>query len=90
MSYHTDRFEIHLPIEKSGANAVDLLADACELSKQHLKRIMLKGAVWVSVGKKKKRMRRAKRLLKDGEKLKSYYEKKVLEREKEEKEMIED
>jgi 23S rRNA pseudouridine955/2504/2580 synthase len=81
MSYHTDRFEIHLPVEKSGANAVDLLADACALSKQHLKRIMLKGAVWVSVGKRTQRLRRAKRLLKAGETLHLYYDKAVLERE---------
>lgn len=90
MSYHTDRFEIHLPIEKSGANAVDLLADACELSKQHLKRIMLKGAVWVSVGKKTQRLRRAKRLLKAGETLHLYYDKTVLERETAEPELIAD
>ena len=81
MSYHTDRFEIHLPVEKSGTNAVDLLADACALSKQHLKRIMLKGAVWVSVGKRTQRLRRAKRLLKAGETLHLYYDKAVLERE---------
>jgi 23S rRNA-/tRNA-specific pseudouridylate synthase len=42
------KFEKHIVIEDEGVLAVDVLADATELSKQCMKHAMKKGAVWVT------------------------------------------
>lgn len=79
MSYSSARFEKHITVENSELSAVDLLAAETELSKQTIKKIMLKGAVWLTVGKKTQRIRRAKRSLKAGQVVHLYYDKTVLE-----------
>jgi tRNA pseudouridine32 synthase/23S rRNA pseudouridine746 synthase len=66
MSYSSARFETHITVDDSQMTAVDLLAAETELSKQTIKKIMLKGAVWLTIGKKTQRIRRAKRSLKPG------------------------
>lgn len=43
-----DRFELHLDVEKSGVKVVDLLAESTELSRQEIKSVMRKGAVWLT------------------------------------------
>ena len=80
MPYHSERFELHLPIQKAGINAVDLLAESSSLSKQQIKRVMMQGAVWISSGKKTQRIRRAKRSLSVGDTLHIYYDKHVLDK----------
>ena len=74
-------FEKHIEITKQGLNAVDLLANETGLSKQKIKQIMQKGAVWISKGKKTQRLRRAKKTLHQGESLHLYYDQSVLNKE---------
>lgn len=74
-------FELHLPVEES-ILAVDLLASNCSLSKQQLKQVMQKGAVWVTPDqqgvKATQRLRRAKKALKVGDYLHLYYDREIL------------
>lgn len=84
------RFEKHIEVSQKGLIAVDLLASETMLSKQKIKLIMQKGAVWVTKGKKTQRLRRAKRVLSLGETVHLYYDKVVLEREPPEPTLISD
>ena len=81
MSQFDTVFEKHLKVE-SEASAVDLLAEATGFSKQHIKQIMQKGAVWVTLAsgseKNAQRLRRAKKTLQPGDELHLYYDEKVL------------
>lgn len=78
-------FELHLSVE-APVTAVNLLAEHCELSKQQLKQIMQKGAVWVTPGahgavrkrSQAQRVRRAKALLNPGDELHLYYDQGIL------------
>ncbi len=90
MSYSSARFETHITVADSEMTAVDLLAAETELSKQTIKKIMLKGAVWLTIGKKTQRIRRAKRSLKPGQVLHLYYDKTVLEQIPAEPELVAD
>jgi len=74
------RFEKHIEVTSNELIAVDLLAQETALSKQKIKLIMQKGAVWVTKGKKTQRLRRAKRFLKQGETVHIYYDQSVLEK----------
>lgn len=74
------RFEKHIEITSPNAVAVDLLATETSLSKQQIKQVMQKGAVWVSKGNKTQRLRRAKKAVFIGETLHIYYDQMVLER----------
>lgn len=80
MSELTSPFEIHLTVENVDASAVDLLAADTGLSRQHIKQVMQKGAVWLEEEKtgKPRRLRRAKKLLAVGDKLHLYYDATVL------------
>tara|TARA_R110001592_G_scaffold50926_2_gene157267 strand:- start:1474 stop:2310 length:837 start_codon:yes stop_codon:yes gene_type:complete len=80
MSDIPSRFEMHIEITSANAVAVDLLAAETGLSKQQIKQVMQKGAVWVSKGKKTQRLRRAKKAVYIGETLHLYYDRMVLER----------
>lgn len=73
-------FELHLTVNASiePINAIDLLHQACvagghDLSKQSLKKIMQKGAVWLTERDKTQRLRRAKKALTSGQELHLYY-----------------
>lgn len=90
MSSSLERFEKHITITESGQLAVDILAAETPISKQQLKKVMLKGAVWVTSGKKTQRLRRAKRQLEAGQTLHIYYDPQVLEREPAPPELIAD
>jgi len=70
-------FELHLPVETS-INAVELFQGHCSLSKGQIKDVMLKGAAWVTNGKKTTRLRRAKKLLSPGHTLHMYYNEQAL------------
>lgn len=76
----SSKFEKHIPVIIKGMAAVDLLAQATGLSKQQVKNVMQKGAVWVTKGNKTQRLRRAKKILNVGETLHIYYNKMVLDR----------
>lgn len=81
MPEHTSPFEIHITVEDAESRAVDLLAAATGLSKQHLKQVMQKGAVWLEDKKtgKPRRLRRASKTLAAGDELHLYYDTAVLE-----------
>jgi len=72
------RFEKHIEVMSSGLIAVDLLAHETGISKQKVKLIMQKGAVWITIGKKTQRLRRAKKALKQGNIIHLYYDQYVL------------
>lgn len=90
MSYSPARFEKHISVAETGITAVDLLAAETTLSRQAIKKIMLKGAVWLTQGKKTQRIRRARRSLKQGQTLHLYYDKSVLEQVPAEPELVAD
>jgi len=75
-------FEKHLKVESDLVAAVDLLAEATGFSKQHIKQIMQKGAVWVTPAsgsdKNAQHLRRAKKVLHRGDELHLYYDEKIL------------
>ncbi len=71
-------FEIHLDIIQNDRTAIDLLAEQTLFSRQKIKQIMQKGAVWLTQNKTTKRIRRAKRNLNMGQSLHLYYNEKVL------------
>ncbi len=75
------RFEYHIPVEGNGGTAVDQLAAVSGMSKQRVKQAMQKGAAWLTRGKRTRRVRRAKTLLKAGDTLHLYYDEKVLQAE---------
>jgi len=79
MSELPNRFEKHIEVTQKDSIAVDLLASECALSKQRIKQLMQKGAVWQTIGKKTQRLRRAKKSLRQGSTLHLYYDKTVLE-----------
>ncbi|MFW5426026.1 MAG: pseudouridine synthase family protein [Methylophagaceae bacterium] len=72
------RFEKHIKVHQQNSVAVDILAAETALSKQKIKQVMQKGAVWLSKGKHTQRLRRAKKPIKVGETLHIYYDPKVL------------
>ncbi|HHI91923.1 MAG TPA: RNA pseudouridine synthase [Gammaproteobacteria bacterium] len=76
----TSPFEIHLTVDNAVSNAVSLLAEATGLSKQHIKQVMQKGAVWLEEKKtgKPRRLRRASKALAVGDELHLYYDAQVL------------
>lgn len=79
MSYSPARFEKHIAVSESGDTAVEILSAETPLSRQIIKKTMLKGAVWLTEGKRTQRIRRAKRTLKPGQTLHLYYDPAVLE-----------
>ncbi|NOQ93070.1 MAG: RNA pseudouridine synthase [Methylophaga sp.] len=84
------RFEKHIEVTSNELIAVDLLAQETGLSKQKIKLIMQKGAVWVTKGKKTQRLRRAKKTLRQGETLHLYYDQAVLDKEPDEPTLLSD
>lgn len=78
MTSSTRRFESHITVETTGANAVDVLHVATDLAKQRIKVAMTNGAVWLTRGKTTQRVRRAKRVLRPGDELHLYYDEDIL------------
>ena len=74
------RFELHLDVDEENKTAIDLLAAKTDLSKQKLKQIMQKGAVWLTHGKHTQRLRRASKILAIGDQLHCYYDEAVLDK----------
>lgn len=84
------RIEIHINITDHDASAIDLLAANTGVSKSRLKQAMIKGAVWLTRGKKTQRVRRAKKTFLPGDTLHLYYDEQVLAREPSPAELIAD
>lgn len=90
MSDSPSLFEKHITVTNNDQLAVDLLAIETGLSKQQIKLVMKKGAVWLTRGKKTQRLRRAKKTLHSGETIHLYYDSHVLEKKPEEPQLIMD
>jgi tRNA pseudouridine32 synthase/23S rRNA pseudouridine746 synthase len=73
-----EKFDKHLTITCDEINAIDLLAKNTSFSRQKIKQIMHKGAVWLTQGKQTRRLRRANKTLKRNQILHLYYNEKVL------------
>ncbi len=74
MNPNPEQFELHLSVSNDSESAITLLATASELSKQNIKQIMQKGAVWLSRNGNTRRLRRAKHQLHLGDELHLYYD----------------
>lgn len=72
------RIETHVTVESTGKSAVDLLQAAAGLSRQRIKLAMTQGAVWLTRGRNTRRLRRARRALKEGDELHLYYDDEIL------------
>ena len=70
----TDRFEKHLSIDDAGIIAVEHLALHTTLSKQQVKLAMKNGCVWLESSHGIARIRRAKKILQNGDCLHIYYD----------------
>ena len=80
MNQSSTQFEKHINIDDSDKPIIDYLAENTSLSRQKLKQVMVKGAVWLSHGKKTQRIRRAKKKARSGDTLHIYYDEQVIER----------
>lgn len=74
----TNKFEKHLGVSRDDMTAIDLLAEHTEFSRQQIKQIMQKGAVWLTQGKSTQRIRRASKKLSSGQTLHLYYDAHIL------------
>lgn len=64
--------------EQKQKTVVELLHDACDLTKGEIKQAIDKGALWLSREKRTKRLRRLKTSLKDNDEIHFYYNDEVL------------
>ncbi len=72
------RIELHLDIAEANSKAVETLAAASRLSRQQVKQVMQKGAVWLTRKQHTQRLRRASKILVAGDQLHLYYNPQVL------------
>ncbi len=85
------KFEKHFEvIEPGGMTAIELLSSHTALSRQKLKQIMQKGAVWLTQGRHAVRIRRATRKLQFGQIVHLYYDEQVLSQQPPEARLISD
>lgn len=73
-----NRFEHHFSVSESGQTLLDLLAANTELSKQKLKDALAKGCVWLTLGKRTQRIRRAKKVIAASSEIHIYYDPQIL------------
>lgn len=78
MNITTEKFEKHLSITNDNMTAIDILAEETPFSRQKIKQIMHKGAVWLTQGQSTRRLRRAKKILQPGQILHLYYDAHIL------------
>jgi tRNA pseudouridine32 synthase/23S rRNA pseudouridine746 synthase len=71
-------FEKSIAIDASSKRAIDWLAEQTPLSRMQLKKAMTHGAVWLQIGKKQERLRRATRELPTNSMLHIYYDAEIL------------
>lgn len=74
----TEKFEKHLSISNDNMTAIDILAEHTDFSRQKIKQIMQKGAVWLTQGQSTRRIRRASKKLRMGQTLHLYYDAHIL------------
>ena len=74
----TEKFDLHLNISEQDKTAIDYLAESTGFSRQKIKQIMHKGAVWLTQNNSTRRLRRASNKLKAGQILHLYYDRHVL------------
>jgi tRNA pseudouridine32 synthase/23S rRNA pseudouridine746 synthase len=82
--------EYHIDVNQPLLTPVELLAQASGLSRQSIKQIMWKGAVWLERGGGVRRIRRAKSQLQEGDRLHLYHNTQVLSAEPIEADLIAD
>ncbi len=70
--------ELHLEVQSGGESAVGLLSSETDLSRNRIKEVMQKGAIWLTHHQTTQRIRRAKRPLHKGDTLHLYYNPTVL------------
>ncbi len=86
-----EKFEKHFEvIEQDGISALELLSNHSHLSRQKIKQLMHKGAVWLTLGNNTSRIRRATRKLPFGSILHLYYDEYVLAQQPPEAHLIRD
>jgi len=90
MSELPSLLEKHIEVTEVSALAIDILSAELPFSKQKIKQIMQKGAVWQTIGKQTHRIRRAKKKVKKGDALHVYYDENVLAKEPNEPILISD
>lgn len=73
-----DKFEKHLNISNDNLTAIDILSEHTGFSRQKIKQIMQKGAVWLTQGQSTRRIRRASKKLTIGQTLHLYYDAHIL------------
>ncbi|MCW8948881.1 MAG: RluA family pseudouridine synthase [Sedimenticola sp.] len=78
LAKETARQEHHIKVAEDGKTVLDWLASQTALSKQRIKQTLDKGAVWLTHGNHTQRIRRAKRMLPQGDTLHLYYDEAVL------------
>lgn len=71
-------FEIHITIDNTPILITQALKDKTQLSMGEIKKVMQKGAVWLTCGKKTVRVRRAKKMATIGDSIHLYYNQSVL------------
>jgi len=74
----TEKFELHLNISGNDLTAIDYLTEKTNFSRNNIKQIMHKGAVWLTQNQSTRRIRRASNKLKAGEILHLYYDAHIL------------
>ncbi|MCU7938589.1 MAG: RluA family pseudouridine synthase [gamma proteobacterium symbiont of Bathyaustriella thionipta] len=79
MKTATEKFEKHLSISNDNVTAIDILAEHIDFSRQKIKQIMQKGAVWLTQEQSTRRIRRASKKLCIGQTLHLYYDAHILE-----------
>lgn len=75
-----EKFELHLSISNNEMTAIDYLAKKTNFSRNKIKQIMQKGAVWLTQNKSTRRIRRAGNKLRAGQVLHLYYDSHILAR----------
>jgi tRNA pseudouridine32 synthase/23S rRNA pseudouridine746 synthase len=82
--------EYHIDVNQPLLTPVELLAQASGLSRQSIKQIMWKGAVWLERDGRVRRIRRAKSQLREGDRLHLYHNTQVLSAEPAEADLVAD
>ena len=82
--------ELHIEVKKNGLTAVELLSAETALSNDLIKKVMQKGAVWLTHGSSTERIRRVKRQLHEGNTVHLYYNPDVIDQSPPTAELIHD
>jgi len=83
------KFEKHIRLRGS-LTALDCLSEETDLSRQQLKHVMQNGAVWLESARGISRLRRAKKVLTEGDQLHLYYDAEIQKKQPPEAELIAD